>query len=166
MSYDAFDGRILACFTFGTPLGKAVCRGAGAFWPASGPNCSLSWGVGFDGLFNKLKESNFISGGGLWEKLQAWRSRQWVGCGGQWKRRGEVPGAQSDFSFHWVSPNDFPKALMWPCGSLRDPREEVSTEGHRIITWPGRFIAFMEIRFAVLLVSYKVEVLNQSHIGK
>lgn len=35
-----------------------------------------------------------------------------------------------------------------------------------MITWPGRFIAFMEIRFAVFSVSCKVEMLNQSYVGK
>ena len=35
-----------------------------------------------------------------------------------------------------------------------------------MITWPGRFSAFMGIRFAVFSVSCKVEMLNQPYVGK
>lgn len=35
-----------------------------------------------------------------------------------------------------------------------------------MISWLGRLIASMEIRFAIFSVSCKVEMLSQSHIGK
>lgn len=73
----------------------------------------------------------------------------------------ELPGASSDFSSYWVSPDDFPGAQ----GLTRsDPGEEDAPEGRGLIA--GRFIAFVEIGFAVISVSCKVEMLTRPCIGK
>ena len=80
-------------------------------------------GVALDDLLNKLKES-FLS-----LEVDSVKSFKLEGAGG-WEdgtvkrvvrsRGSETWNPQeSDFSFYWVSPNDFPKVLKWPCGSLR-----------------------------------------------
>lgn len=140
---------------------KAVCRSFRAFWPACGPNCFLSWGWAFDGLFNKLKKSVFIPRGGLWENLQSWRDRRLeMGMVRIWRWWSSQEHNQIFLSTVFP-PMIFPKPSYdpvvhseWPWG------RRCTSEGHRMLA--ARFIALMEVRFAIISVSCKVEMLSLS----